>query len=249
LGEIFDPFNGMQDIKRGIIRVLHNKSFIDDPTRIFRALRYKNRFGFRIDRKTLDLIKEAIAKNMVKRLTGERILNELRLIFAEETYYKTIQELSDFKIFKIKNSDLRVLPLIGPQKMHFYLSKLSTDKFPLSSADKKVISDFRKLGTTISKLKKSSQNSAICNILSPISFSVVNIIPVIQLELKQKIKIYQRLRKVKPFINGNDLKKLVFKPGVQFKGLLKKIFNLQLDKKIKSKNEAIKILKKLKYGK
>ena len=245
-GEIFDPFNGLEDIKKGLIRVLHKNSFNDDPTRIFRALRYKNRFGFKIEKKTKILIKEAIDKKMIKQLTGQRILNEIRLIFTEKKYQETIKDLSDLIIFKIKKKDLELLPLLGPNRIYLYLSKLDTNEFPLKTEERKIMQDLNKAGSIISRLEKTSKNSIIYDILYPISDQVINIIPLIRPELKKKINRYSRLKKIKPFIKGNDLKNLKFKQGRKFKILLKKMLDLQLDKKINSKKDALQYLKNLK---
>ncbi|MEE8597620.1 MAG: hypothetical protein V3T09_07410 [bacterium] len=245
-GEIFDPFNGLEDIKKGLIRVLHKNSFNDDPTRIFRALRYKNRFGFKIEKKTKILIKEAIDKKMIKQLTGQRILNEIRLIFTEKKYQETIKDLSDLIIFKIKKKDLELLPLLGPNRIYLYLSKLDTNEFPLKTEERKIMQDLNKAGSIISRLEKTSKNSIIYDILYPISDQVINIIPLIRPELKKKINIYSRLKKIKPFIKGNDLKNLKIKQGRKFKILLKKMLDLQLDKKINSRKDALQYLKNLK---
>lgn len=245
-GEIFDPFNGLEDIKKGLIRVLHKNSFNDDPTRIFRALRYKNRFGFKIEKKTKILMKEAIDKKMIKRLTGQRILNEIRLIFTEKKYQETIKDLSDLVIFKIKKKDLELLPLLGPNRIYLYLSKLDTNEFPLKTEERKIMQDLNKAGSIISRLEKTSKNSIIYDILYPISDQVINIIPLIRPELKKKINRYSRLKKIKPFIKGNDLKNLKVKQGRKFKILLKKMLDLQLDKKINSKKDALQYLKNLK---
>ena len=245
-GEIFDPFNGLEDIKKGLIRVLHKNSFNDDPTRIFRALRYKNRFGFKIEKKTKILIKEAIDKKMIKQLTGQRILNEIRLIFTEKKYQETIKDLSDLIIFKIKKKDWELLPLLGPNRIYLYLSKLDTNEFPLKTEERKIMQDLNKAGSIISKLEKTSKNSIIYDILYPISDQVINIIPLIRPELKKKINRYSRLKKIKPFIKGNDLKNLKVKQGRKFKILLKKMLDLQLDKKINSRKDALQYLKNLK---
>ncbi len=245
-GEIFDPFNGLEDIKKGLIRVLHKNSFNDDPTRIFRALRYKNRFGFKIEKKTKILMKEAIDKKMIKQLTGQRILNEIRLIFTEKKYQETIKDLSDLVIFKIKKKDWELLPLLGPNRIYLYLSKLDTNEFPLKTEERKIMQDLNKAGSIISRLEKTSKNSIIYDILYPISDQVINIIPLIRPELKKKINIYSRLKKIKPFIKGNDLKNLKIKQGRKFKILLKKMLDLQLDKKINSRKDALQYLKNIK---
>ena len=78
---ILDPHGGRADIDHGLIRVLHDRSFLDDPTRILRAFRFASRFNFRIQAQTESLMKAALPT--INRLSGERIRNELSLAFAE----------------------------------------------------------------------------------------------------------------------------------------------------------------------
>ncbi len=80
-GQILDLFGGMNDLQQGIIRALHSLSFVDDPTRILRALRFEGRLDFEIEARTGELIKSA--RPMLRRITGERIRNELDLVLQE----------------------------------------------------------------------------------------------------------------------------------------------------------------------
>lgn len=83
LGKVLDPLRGWDDLERGIIRALHPRSFIDDPTRILRAIRYEGRYGFQIESGTLNWI-NAEALTVLSMLSGERLRHELDLILAEE---------------------------------------------------------------------------------------------------------------------------------------------------------------------
>ncbi|MFO7586340.1 MAG: CCA tRNA nucleotidyltransferase [Anaerolineales bacterium] len=78
---LIDPHNAQSDLASGLIRVLHPKSFIDDPTRLYRAVRYETRYGFRLAPDTLALIPPALP--LVQRLTAERLRHELDLVFNE----------------------------------------------------------------------------------------------------------------------------------------------------------------------
>jgi tRNA nucleotidyltransferase (CCA-adding enzyme) len=79
-GRLIDFFGGKKDLVKGIIRAMHDESFIDDPTRIFRAVRFEERFGFAIDKHTLKLIESAIKKGMLAKLSKYRIEKELKLM-------------------------------------------------------------------------------------------------------------------------------------------------------------------------
>lgn len=83
-GQVVDFFGGRRDLREGIISVLHERSFIDDPTRIFRAVRFEQRFGFKIDEPTEDLIKNAIRQDMFGRTEKQRIRDELILMLKED---------------------------------------------------------------------------------------------------------------------------------------------------------------------
>jgi len=95
-GRLIDPFGGRQDLARGRIRILHDGSFIDDPTRIFRAMRFKSRFGFTIDRHTEDLIKSALEGSTLDRISRERLRNELILMLKERRPFEALKVMADF---------------------------------------------------------------------------------------------------------------------------------------------------------
>lgn len=80
-GELLDFWGGYNDLQKGKVRVLHSLSFIDDPTRMLRAVRFEQRFGFQIEQRTLDLMLEAAGQLHV--VTGERLRHELDLLFFE----------------------------------------------------------------------------------------------------------------------------------------------------------------------
>ena len=242
-GEIFDPFSGLDDIKKNIIRVLHRNSFIDDPTRIFRAVRYKNRFNFKIEKRTKTLMKEAVQKKMVRRLTGQRLLNEIRLIFMEDSYQESIKDIADLGIFALKRKDLEILPKTGPYKMYFYISRLGKINLPLSTKERKLMRDFNKAIDAIPRIHKASKNSTLYNLLSPIPYDIVKVIPHIKPDLEKKIKLFMRIARTKPFITGNDLKRLRVRPQKKYASLLRKMYNLQLDKRITTRRQALTYLR------
>jgi tRNA nucleotidyltransferase (CCA-adding enzyme) len=82
-GEFHDPANGVRDIETRHIRVLHDQSFIDDPTRVFRALRLAARLGFTLEQHTGELLREAIANGALTTVTKERLWRELFLAMDE----------------------------------------------------------------------------------------------------------------------------------------------------------------------
>ena len=101
-GDLIDLYGGQEDLERGLIRVLHKQSFIDDATRIWRALRYEQRLGFRLEMETLELLQRDIA--MLDTISGDRIRHELELVL-KETYPEK---------FFLRADQLRVLSQLQP---------------------------------------------------------------------------------------------------------------------------------------
>lgn len=81
-GRILNYFGGLNDLRMGVIRVLHSLSFVDDPTRVLRAIRFEHRLGFTIEARTAALIRTSLP--MLGRITGERVRAEIDLLLAEK---------------------------------------------------------------------------------------------------------------------------------------------------------------------
>jgi tRNA nucleotidyltransferase (CCA-adding enzyme) len=94
-GRLVDPFGGRRDLEAGTIRVLHNLSFIDDPTRIFRAVRYENRYGFRMDEHTARLARGCIEMGLVGDLSSTRLREELIALVEEGDVHHSIPRLAE----------------------------------------------------------------------------------------------------------------------------------------------------------
>lgn len=107
-GELLDPFNGRNDLKEGRIRALHDLSFVDDPTRIFRAVRFEQRFDFKIEPHTEDLIKKAVGLKMVDRTQKQRIREEMIAILSEEKPLKAVRRLAELNELRFIAPDLKL---------------------------------------------------------------------------------------------------------------------------------------------
>jgi tRNA nucleotidyltransferase (CCA-adding enzyme) len=97
-GRLVDYFGGLRDLERGVIRVLHNLSFIDDPTRIFRAIRYENRYGFRMDTHTLALARACVEMELVGELSSARLRDELQALLSEEEIGDSLRRLAELGV-------------------------------------------------------------------------------------------------------------------------------------------------------
>lgn len=82
-GAIVDPLGGLDDLAAGVVRVLHERSFVDDPTRLLRAVRYAARYGFELDRQTRVLATAAVAGGALTTVSPERLRSELELVLEE----------------------------------------------------------------------------------------------------------------------------------------------------------------------
>ena len=103
-GELYDYWGGLADLKGKLVKVLHSLSFVDDPTRILRAVRYEQRYGFQLDQRTQDLLLEA--KGLLKRVSGDRIRHELDRIFDEKNAAQMMDRLHQLTILDAIHPDL-----------------------------------------------------------------------------------------------------------------------------------------------
>lgn len=134
--EIIDLFKGRNDIRERKIRVLHKASFIDDPTRILRAIRFEQRYDFRIERDTLRLLKEAINTGMLEEVSAHRVKYELVLMLREERPVKCLRRIKELAGFSFIADGLG----------------LSQDKIRFLNAIEKTIAWFKQTMPTKRKL-------------------------------------------------------------------------------------------------
>ena len=99
-GRVLDPYGSQRDLRARTIRVLHAGSFQDDPTRIFRAIRFEQRFGFRLERITSHLLAKAASTNLIQQLSGPRLQNEILLLCAERDPVRAIVRLGQLKLLR-----------------------------------------------------------------------------------------------------------------------------------------------------
>ncbi len=97
-GRLIDYFGGLRDIRNKKIRVMHGLSFIDDPTRALRAIRFANRFSFDITEGTKQLLISAMERRMLKRISGKRIHTELKLLFDDPRPLHAVELLENYGI-------------------------------------------------------------------------------------------------------------------------------------------------------
>ncbi|MBO8159947.1 CBS domain-containing protein [Thermosyntropha sp.] len=121
-GELIDYFGGRKDLEQGYVRILYNLSFIEDPTRIMRAIRFEQRYNFRIEPDTLRFARDAIERRMLGKLSYKRILQEIILILSERNPLPALERMKEIGVWqyvfsevdfdKIDKGILRRVPLV-----------------------------------------------------------------------------------------------------------------------------------------
>jgi tRNA nucleotidyltransferase (CCA-adding enzyme) len=119
-GELLDFFGGLRDLQRRQVRILHNLSFVEDPTRLFRAVRFEQRYGFALESQTEMLARRAVEMEIVGKLTNARVRDELIDIFSEPNPlpFKAVERLEDLGALHTLHPDLVVS---GPMRERYRL--------------------------------------------------------------------------------------------------------------------------------
>lgn len=107
-GELLDFFGGLRDLREKAIRVLHNLSFVEDPTRVFRAVRFEQRLGFDIGKQTEHLIRSAVRMGFLDRIGGPRLLNEIIHILEEVRPFPAMARLEELDLVKFLHPALKI---------------------------------------------------------------------------------------------------------------------------------------------
>ncbi|MEZ0338157.1 MAG: CBS domain-containing protein [Aquificaceae bacterium] len=224
-GTLIDYFGGLRDLKDGIIRVLHPMSFVEDPVRILRALRFAGRFGFKLSKGTEKLLKKAVSLGLLKKAPRGRILNELRLALREERLleilrlykrYGVLEQIIEGFVFKPELESLleRLKDIVSWHKIEFPQEALDygwvflllllkdtkgEDLLKEISAPSWVRESYKlmkeNLHNLISKLQKAQRPSEIYLLLKGKPTALLLILMLYQ---KEKVKLYmERLRFIK----------------------------------------------------
>ncbi len=269
-GELIDPFGGRQDLKKKLVRVLHEKSFIDDATRIWRALRYEQRLDFRIEPATRLLIKRDIDK--LKTISGDRIRHELELILKEELPEKVLCRAYEIGVLTKLHPNLKgddwltetfktAREHCGQDMPHpdFYLSLLfyRLTKNDLEGLIKYL--HFTKETANILRdtlaVKAKSRELVIPGLAPSEVYEILhgyhliayaaNVIGADSETAAEHIELYLNvLRHVNPALSGEDLKKLDVPKGPKIKEILAKLRDARLDGKINNKKEEEEMVKR-----
>lgn len=128
-GDLVDPFEGRADLQKKRVRILHGRSFIDDPTRLFRAVRFEQRLRFRLERGTERRFREAVAGGMIGKLSGPRLLEQLKLICFEPDPWLVFNRLDGLDTLRA------IHPALGSDEgLKTLVREISPSRGPASSA-------------------------------------------------------------------------------------------------------------------
>ena len=275
-GELIDFFGAQRDIKEKMIRVLHSLSFVEDPTRVFRAIRFEKRFGFKIGKQTLDLIKNAVKLNFLARIRGKRIWTELALILREDAPEQVLKRLHELDLLRfisetiIFNKDKEKLfgQMHAVFKWHEFLyQEKPVDRvhfFILAILDNMkpddVIEFCKKMEMSERFRRRAIENAghireAMARIAMGVSTmkksDVYRALDILSMEAMLFIMARTRSEDIKkaissyithhdayrPFMTGNDLKKLGVPEGPLYKEVLEKLKDAKVDMNLKTKEE------------
>ncbi|MGM9998037.1 MAG: CBS domain-containing protein [Candidatus Bruticola sp.] len=109
-GQLIDFFGARSDLEKGTVRILHNLSFVDDPTRIFRAIKFEQRYGFHMDRNTVHLLRSAVNMGLVKMVSAERLGSELWQILQEPSPRSSLIRMDELQVLQTLDSRLELSP-------------------------------------------------------------------------------------------------------------------------------------------
>ncbi len=271
-GELIDEIGGLEDLQAGIVRALHSQSFIDDPTRMFRMVRYEIRYGFKVAPETLTLVPGGLLH--IKRLSSERVRHELDLILEEEKVPSMLKRLAKLNILE------KVHPLLEwnrrtqgrvtqglaasrslerPPVRRMLAWSLWLMDVPLSgqeSIEKRLHFDsgLRDMLQEVSSLFAMANSfigktpSQCVAVLDRISLKAVQTV-FLALPAGPARRIFgtylKSWRKVKPKTTGHDLKKRGLPPGPEYKSILRKLRAAWLDGEVNTVEQEIALLDKL----
>ncbi|HEY1013563.1 MAG TPA: hypothetical protein VGE07_12710, partial [Herpetosiphonaceae bacterium] len=268
-GHLYDFYGGLRDLERKLIRVLHNLSFIDDPTRLLRAVRLAARLGFAIEPRTGELIGDAIAQGLIHRTTPARIRHELRLLLEEPGAPAALALLAETGLLAALHPALRfdqpiaarvesALALELPAELRrdllllLLLGPLPADeraalaeRFLLPQRVRQLVAQRNRLDSLDPELRALALgDGGLDRLLAPFDELALRAAALDSGGLAaERIAAYlERLRPVAALLNGNDLRAAGLPPGPRYAELLARARAAQLDERWAGREEALRWL-------
>lgn len=255
-GDLIDYTGGFDDLQSKKLKILHEGSFIDDPTRIIRGLKFATRLGFEIETKTLELQRKYL-NNINYDMGNKRVKSELKQTFnlnsqfafdkfLDEKIYKLITKLElkkpeknveeVVKKYKVKHPWIVYIGLIGAYEKDEFL-----DKLELTKAEKEIVVDAKNLlaSNFTDDDFEIYKNFGNCKVESLLIFAILG-------DEKAEEKVYRYLdvlKKVKLLINGSDLLELGIQPSKKYGEIFDNVLRTKISNPKMTKTEEINLVK------
>lgn len=270
---LLDPTGAQTDLEQGIVRVLHPASFIDDPTRIFRAVRYEQRLRFTVACNSLDLLHEALEGNALATVSSDRVRRELELLFLEDRPLPGLMRAEELGLLQAVQPGLtaRYLPspeypapdCAAPHPPLVYLAALACSLSPQqadafvarlnmptewAAVARDAASTMTSVGALGTEDLKPSQAVEMLHGRHPCALEAVRHSCGHELT-RQRIESYlAEWRHTAPYLKGGDLQALGVEPGPETGRILNELSKARLDGLASSPQEEIALVRGLMEG-
>jgi tRNA nucleotidyltransferase (CCA-adding enzyme) len=272
-GELLDPYKGARDLRRREIRILHNLSFVEDPTRLMRAVRFEARFGFRMEPHTLELFREAIREGRLSSLTPERFRKEA-LLSLEEPHplvvvrrwrelgilehlspglqpdealiQNTLDALQWFASLRQRESADRALLLLAALLSPLppgAAARVCREKLRLSEPKAEKIERCLERSAEAARLALELNPAERTRRLNAETLETIVFAAARSPEARDPLGAYlQKLRHVKLGVTGNDLIRLGYRPGPEFREAMQEALDRKLLGKLRTRKRELEFL-------
>jgi tRNA nucleotidyltransferase (CCA-adding enzyme) len=272
-GSLFDPFDAVTDLKAKILRTLHDNSFIDDPTRILRAIRFQSRLGFKMEKKSRKLFDTAVKGGYLDLAPGERLLDEIMILMGENDGYKAAIQLEKTGVLAALFPGIKIE--VNAEKMFRLVKKAAGRNHNIALLNFMCVVCGSQIGPVkkaVAKLKMSNTHTT--HILQAIKTREAAVLinkkdikksfiyshlhtfgaePLIYLKAysagtpaEKNIDIYiDELMELKIDVNGSDLKALGIKEGPEYTKIFEAISCAKIDGLISSRAQQLDMAQKI----
>ncbi|MBR2430620.1 CCA tRNA nucleotidyltransferase, partial [bacterium] len=215
-GEIVDIFGGLDDIKNNKLKVLHEKSFIEDPSRILRGFKFAIRFGFELEKNT-EILERDYLENINYDISYHRLKKELKEIFSldkagifdefiNKSYYKLLNNIQ--KIPQVKLSDTKIIKNYNLKYPYMvYLSLFNLENFELLAQEAEIVNKYNEIKNNIPR-----SDIEIYRLFNNLPLETI-ILYGMTIDDNIAIRYLDYLSKIRIEINGNDLRQLGIAQG------------------------------------
>lgn len=268
-GRLIDLYGGRSDLEKKLLRILHEKSFIDDATRIWRAIRYEQRLDFNIEPETLRLLKRDIP--MLDTISGDRIRHELELVLKEEFPEKALRRAGELSVLtrlqpRLKGNGwlaerfdrARQLSRPDPPTVAIYLALLA---YPLTGKETEDLISYLRLPKSVAQTLQDTHSlkerlelltrprlkpSHIYQVLHGYSQPAITVLSLADDSsvVRKRVQLFlNKLRYIKPALTGDDLQRMGVAPGPQMKEILQRLLEARLDGKVTSRQREVELVR------